>query len=129
MGNQSQDVRNHNKSTQSSTQNETGVVTWSNQEECDEASVEYILAMMDNEIESTTPEAAIFEDKIEEDNDQDDTEEDDDKDISLFELKEEEELMTKDRHILTKNLRYVLVILNLSVLEIIGIYDSVMTSA
>ena len=52
--------------------------------------------MMDNEIESTTPEAAIFEDKIEEDSDQDDTEEDNDKDISLFELKEEEELMTKD---------------------------------
>ena len=58
-------VFNNNNNTQSQTQNETGAVTWSNQEESDEASVGYILAMIDNEIEPTTPEGAIFEDKIE----------------------------------------------------------------
>ena len=57
------------------------MVTWSNQEEIDEASVEYILTMVDIEIESTTPEAAIFEDMIEEDNDQDNTEAEDDNNI------------------------------------------------
>ena len=96
MGNQSQDVRNHNNNMQNQTQNETGVVTWSNLEESDEESVEYILTMMDIETESTTQEQAIFGDVIEEDNDQDDTEEEDDKNISLFEFKEEEELMNED---------------------------------
>ena len=60
MGNQSQDVRNYNNSTQSQTQHETQLVTWSSQEERDEASVEYILSMVDMEIEPTTPETAIF---------------------------------------------------------------------
>ena len=58
MGNHSQDVRNQNNITQSQTQNETGSVVWTNQEESDEASVEYILTMV--EIKSPTPEAAIL---------------------------------------------------------------------
>ena len=78
MGNQSHDVRNHNNSTQRQTQHETRLVTWSNQEGRDEASVEYILSMVDMEIEPTTPETAIFYDVTKEDNDQDDIEENDD---------------------------------------------------
>ena len=69
---------------------------WSNQELNDEVSVEYVLTMVDMEIESTTPEAAILEDVIEEDNDQDDIKEVDDNDISLFEFKEEETFTNKD---------------------------------
>ena len=52
--------------------------------------------MVNMKIESTTPEAAFFEDVIKEDNDQDDIEEVDDNDISLFEIKEEEVLMNED---------------------------------
>ena len=96
MENQSQDIGNQSTNTQSQTQNETGSVTWSNQEESDEASVEYVLSMVDKKIESTTPEAAIFEDVIEEDNDQDSIEEEDNNNICLFEFEEEEVLMNED---------------------------------
>ena len=61
---------------------------WSNQEESDEASVEYILTMVDMEIESTTPEPAIFEDVMKEDDDQDNIDEEDNNNICLFEFKE-----------------------------------------
>ena len=54
LGNQSQDVRNKNSNIQSKTQNETGAVIWSNQGESDEASVQYILTMVNLEIESTS---------------------------------------------------------------------------
>ena len=95
MGNHSQDVRNQNNNTQNRTQNKTEAVTRSNQEESDEASVEYILTMVDMEIESTTPEAASFEDEIKEDDDQENIEEEDNNDICLFEF-EEKELFAND---------------------------------
>ena len=86
----------HNNNMKSQTQNEAGVVTWSNQKESDETSVECILTMVDIEIESTTPEQEILEDMIEEDDDQDDTEEEDDNNVLLFEFKEEKESTDED---------------------------------
>ena len=89
-------LQNQNNNIQSETQNATGAVIWSNQEESDEASDEYILTMVDIEIESTTPQATIFQDVIAEDNDQDNIEEENNNDISLFEFKEEEVFMNED---------------------------------